>query len=100
MVRVKWHDELLDVRRVVVRSDARVELQQTLIPMAQRFGLEVADEKEAPEAGDFWIGCAPPEGSDRSSEIGQASEPEVPVAILALISGRYGFAQKQRSASN
>lgn len=86
MFRLRWHDAHLTVRRLVFRRDDRSHYTRSLLPLARRVGLDVADESAEPRTGDFWVGCQPDSGwgADRAS-IGWASVVEVPVAVAALL---------------
>jgi hypothetical protein len=87
MIRLHWQDELLTVRRLVLRADTRDHFAHTLLPLARRAGLVLGDESADLLAGDFWVGCHPEGGwADADpSRVGWASLVEVPVAVAALL---------------
>ena len=87
MIRVNWQNEILAVRRIVLRTDSFADYRANLIPLSQRLGLELADDNSLPQPGDFWIGCHPVRGWGDADPalIGWACTVEVPVAVHALM---------------
>lgn len=62
MVKIQWQDVSYQVSRIVVADDVREQYRNALIPVVERFGLELANDCATPRAGDFWIGCSPQGG--------------------------------------
>lgn len=62
MVRLTWDNEVLDVRRVVIRRGLPGAFERAVRGVAERLGLAVARPDAAPRPGDYWLGCSPDAG--------------------------------------
>jgi hypothetical protein len=86
VIQINWQDQVLRVRRLVFRRDRERRCEAVLDGLAERFQLEVADDRAEPQPGDFWIGCHPRAGWGDSdpARIGWVSFVEVPLAVGVL----------------
>ena len=62
MIRLTWENEVLDVRRVVIRRDLPRAAERAVRGLAGRLGLAVARPDATPQSGDYWLGCSPDAG--------------------------------------
>ena len=83
MIRLYWQDQILDVSRIVLRSNDRSAYEETLVDLAHRLRIDVGRDDTTPTPGDFWVGCHPRAGWGDAdpSRIGWASLVEVPLAV-------------------
>lgn len=86
MFQVHWQDQLLNVRRLVFRRGLEQAFDAVLDRLAERFHLDVADDRAEPLPGDFWIGCHPRGGWGNADPnlTGWASLIEAALAINVL----------------
>jgi len=62
MIRLIWENEVLNVRRVVIRRDLPRAAEWAVRGLADRLGLAVARPDATPQSGDYWLGCSPDAG--------------------------------------
>ena len=86
MIHIRWHDEELAVRRLVIPTRPQPVGRRVLLTLARRLELEIADETSDPLPGDFWIGCHPAAGWGYAdpSVVGWASFLDAPDAVDVL----------------
>ncbi|OWK40188.1 hypothetical protein [Fimbriiglobus ruber] len=62
MIRLTCENEVLNVRRVVVRRDLPLAVDSAVRGLADRYGLDLARPDATPRPGDYWLGCSPDDG--------------------------------------
>jgi hypothetical protein len=86
VIRVRWQDEALWVRRLVFRPSDWRAAGVPIDRLAAHAGLLTADESAVPRPGDFWLGCSPLGGwADADpSAVGWACFVDAPLAFALL----------------
>jgi hypothetical protein len=86
MVRIDWHESLLNVRRVVLGRELPEALTKTIMRLATERSLKVAGEEAIPEFGDLWVCCEPRAGYGEAGkgQIGRVPGAELYLALAQL----------------
>lgn len=86
MSRIRWQDEVIELRRVVFRPDIPNAFRDPLRELARKLGVPVVAPDACPADGDVWVGCSPERGWGDADPhaIGWFIAIEVPAALHVL----------------
>lgn len=86
MVQLTWENEILHVRRIVVRRDLPRSYRWAVRRIAEQLELPLVLPDVLPRAGDFWLGCSPDSGWGDAdpSTVGWVSPFDIDVGLKLL----------------